>query len=60
MSVFERVLSYGKSVVLLNERVEVLQEDMRAQMALTRDLDRRLVGLETFFGIAKQRFLEDL
>ena len=54
----ERILGYGKTIVLLNERVETLQKDMTRQIDLTSQLDRRLLRLETFFEIAEKRFLE--
>lgn len=56
--ILERILSYGKNIVILNERVERLQGDMTRQIELTAQIDRRLLRLETFFEIAEKRFLE--
>jgi hypothetical protein len=56
--IVERILGYGKNVVILNERVETLQKDMARQIDLTAQIDRRLIRLETFFEIAEKRFLE--
>jgi len=59
MNILDRVLNYGKSVELLNERILLLQNDVQKHIALTGKIDRRLVTLETFFGIVKQNSLKD-
>lgn len=58
-TMLERMLGYGKNVILLNERVESLQKQAARLDQDTTHHDRRLVRLETIFDIAQKRFLED-
>lgn len=55
MSVLTQILSYGKEVVLLTERVERLLEDRKSLMARIEDHERRLVRIETVMEFAARQ-----
>jgi hypothetical protein len=52
MSVLTQILSYGKEVVLLTERVERLLEDRKALLARVEDHEQRLIRIETIMEFA--------
>jgi hypothetical protein len=55
MSVLTQILSYGKEVVLLTERVERLLEDRKALLARIEDHEQRLVRIETIMEFAARQ-----
>jgi hypothetical protein len=52
MSVLSQVLSYGKEVILLTERVDQLLEDRKALLSKIEDHEKRLVRIETIMEFA--------
>lgn len=55
MSVLSQILSYGKEVILLTERVDQLLEDRSALMAKLEDHEHRLVRIETIMEFATRQ-----
>jgi hypothetical protein len=55
MSVLTQILSYGKEVVLLTERVERLLEDRKALLARVEDHEQRLIRIETIMEFATRQ-----
>jgi hypothetical protein len=55
MSVLTQILSYGKEVVLLTERVERLLEDRKTLLARIEDHEQRLVRIETIMEFAARQ-----
>jgi hypothetical protein len=55
MSVLSQILSYGKEVILLTERVDQLLEDRNALMAKLEDHEHRLVRIETIMEFAQRQ-----
>jgi len=55
MSVLGQILSYGKEVVLLTERVDQLLESRKALMAKIEDHEQRLVRIETIMEFAARQ-----
>jgi hypothetical protein len=55
MSVLTQILSYGKEVVLLTERVERLLEDRKALLARIEDHEQRLIRIETIMEFASRQ-----
>jgi hypothetical protein len=55
MSVLTQILSYGKEVVLLTERVERLLEDRKALLARIEDHEQRLIRIETIMEFATRQ-----
>jgi hypothetical protein len=55
MSVLTQILSYGKEVILLTERVERLLEDRKTLMARIEDHEQRLVRIETVMEYAARQ-----
>ncbi|HEY6452834.1 MAG TPA: hypothetical protein VIX87_09580 [Steroidobacteraceae bacterium] len=52
MSVLSQILSYGKEVILLTERVDKLLEDRTALISKLEDHEQRLVRIETIMEFA--------
>lgn len=52
MSVLSQILSYGKEVILLTERVDKLLEDRTALITKLEDHEQRLVRIETIMEFA--------
>jgi hypothetical protein len=55
MSVLSQILSYGKEVLLLTERVDRLLEDRKELIAKLEDHERRLVRIETVMEFAARQ-----
>ena len=55
MSVLSQILSYGKEVLLLPERVDRLLEDRKDLIAKLEDHERRLVRIETVMEFAARQ-----
>ena len=55
MSVLSQILSYGKEVILLSERVDKLLEDRTALITKLEDHERRLVRIETIMEFAQRQ-----
>lgn len=55
MSVLSQILSYGKEVLLLTERVDQLLEDRKALMGKLEDHEQRLVRIETIMEFASRQ-----
>ena len=55
MSVLSQILSYGKEVILLTERVDQLLEDRNGLMAKLEDHEHRLVRIETIMEFAQRQ-----
>ena len=55
MSVLSQVLSYGKEVILLTERVDQLLEDRKALISKIEDHEKRLVRIETIMEFAARQ-----
>ena len=55
MSVLSQVLSYGKEVILLTERVDQLLEDRKALLSKIEDHEKRLVRIETIMEFAARQ-----
>ncbi len=55
MSAFDRVLEGVKQVLLLTEEIKRLSESVTALAIEVREIDRRLVRIETLAEIAKAR-----
>jgi hypothetical protein len=55
MSVLSQVLSYGKEVILLTERVDQLLEDRKALIGKIEDHEKRLVRIETIMEFAARQ-----
>ena len=55
MSVLNQILSYGKDVLLLTERVDRLLEDRKTMMSKLEDHERRLVRIETLLEFAARQ-----
>jgi hypothetical protein len=55
MSVLSQVLSYGKEVILLTERVDQLLEDRKALITKIEDHEKRLVRIETVMEFAARQ-----
>jgi hypothetical protein len=55
MSVLSQILSYGKEVLLLTERVDRLLEDRKDLIAKLEDHERRLVRIETVMEFAARQ-----
>jgi hypothetical protein len=55
MSVLSQILSYGKEVILLTERVEQLLEDRNGLVSKLEDHEKRLVRIETIMEFATRQ-----
>ncbi|HEY5019815.1 MAG TPA: hypothetical protein VII17_02235 [Steroidobacteraceae bacterium] len=55
MSVLSQILSYGKEVILLTERVDKLLEDRTALITKLEDHEHRLVRIETIMEFAQRQ-----
>jgi hypothetical protein len=55
MSVLSQILSYGKEVLLLTERVDRLLEDRKELITKLEDHERRLVRIETVMEFAARQ-----
>jgi hypothetical protein len=55
MSVLSQILSYGKEVLLLTERVDRLLEDRKELILKLEDHERRLVRIETVMEFAARQ-----
>jgi hypothetical protein len=55
MSVLSQILSYGKELLLLTERVDRLLEDRKELIAKLEDHERRLVRIETVMEFAARQ-----
>jgi hypothetical protein len=55
MSVLSQILSYGKEVILLTERVDQLLEDRKALIGKLEDHEKRLVRIETVMEFAARQ-----
>jgi hypothetical protein len=55
MSLMSQILSYGKDIVLLTERVDTLLQERKLVMAKLEDHEQRLVRIETLIEIAGRR-----
>jgi hypothetical protein len=55
MSVLSQILSYGKEVILLTERVDKLLEDRKALIGKIEDHEKRLVRIETIMEFAARQ-----
>jgi hypothetical protein len=55
MSVLSQILSYGKEVILLTERVDKLLEDRTALISKLEDHEHRLVRIETIMEFAARQ-----
>lgn len=55
MSILSEILSYGKDVVLLTERVDNLLADRKTVAAKLEDHESRLVRIETAIEIAARQ-----
>jgi hypothetical protein len=54
MSLMSQILSYGKDIVLLTERVDTLLQERKLVMAKLEDHEQRLVRIETLIEIASR------
>jgi hypothetical protein len=55
MSLMSQILSYGKDIVLLTERVDTLLQERKLVMAKLEDHEQRLVRIETLIEIASRQ-----
>jgi hypothetical protein len=55
MSVLSQVLTYGKEVILLTERVDQLLEDRKDLITKIEDHEKRLVRIETIMEFAARQ-----
>jgi hypothetical protein len=55
MSVLSQILSYGKEVILLTERVDQLLEDRKSLIGKLEDHEKRLVRIETVMEFAARQ-----
>jgi hypothetical protein len=55
MSLMSQILSYGKDIVLLTERVDTLLQERKLAMAKLEDHEHRLVRIETLIEIASRQ-----
>lgn len=58
MSFLEQMFGFGKEVLLLTARVEQLSKNTGKLSQETRDLDRRMVRVETILDMARFRAAE--
>ncbi len=55
MNLLTQILSYGRDVLLLTERVDRLLEDRKSLLAKLEDHEQRLVRIETIMEFAARR-----
>jgi len=55
MNLLTHILSYGRDVLLLTERVDRLLEDRKSLLAKLEDHEQRLVRIETIMEFAARR-----